>query len=155
MMTGDEVRVGIEWRGCVRRWEVDDVPVTAGELLERKGGAGEGIEAPLALDGSGEEDGFGSWCRGLLAGFLFWGQFGVGKGFDLILGKRCGFMEFYVVFRDLLEDEATLVGVGDERDVRLRRCAWGRVEMQDHVVREAGGEDERGAFNGEGHGGLE
>ena len=51
------------------------------------------------------------------------------------------------------EDEAALEGVGGEGNVGALGPA--SVEMEDEVVGEGGGEDERSAFDGEDDGGLE
>ena len=77
------------------------------------------------------------------------------EGFGIGVGELLGFGEFDVVVGGLLEDEAALEGVGDERDVWLGGSACGYVEVQHHGVGEAGGEDERSAFDGKGDGGLE
>jgi len=151
---GDEVRGWIESCGGIFGRKVDDVPVAAGKLLERQGGAGESVEAPLALDGAGEEDGagFGFGCGGF---GLLWGQLGVCESFGVGVGKLLGLGELDVVLRDLLEDEAALVGVSPEGDVGFGGGAGRRVEVQDHVVREAGGEDQWGTFDGQGDRGFQ
>ncbi len=64
-------------------------------------------------------------------------------------------MDFYVMLGGLVEDEAALVGVGYEGDVGLVWGAGRGVEVQDHVVREGGGEDQGRAFNGKDDGGFE
>ena len=64
-------------------------------------------------------------------------------------------MDGDVVFGVALQDEAAVVGVGDERNVGLVRSAGRGVQVQDEVVRERGGEDERSAFDGESDGGFD
>ena len=55
----------------------------------------------------------------------------------------------------LLDDEAALVGVGGERDVGLCGGTGRGVEMEEEIVCESGGKDERGAFDGDGGRGFE
>ena len=57
-LAGDEWAVGA---GVA----VGNLPIAAGKLLQRNGGAGEGVEAPLALDGAGQADGLGLRFGGL------------------------------------------------------------------------------------------
>jgi len=145
---------GVRISGCVGIGKVGDVPISTGELLQGQRRAGEGVEAPLTLDGAGEDDWLG---LGLGCGFLrlFGSEFGVGESFGVTRGKMFGLGELDVVFGGLLENEAALVGVRYEGNVGFGGCAGRCVEVQDHVVGEAGGEDQRGTFDGESDGGFQ
>jgi len=79
----------------------------------------------------------------------------VREGYGVGVWKPHGLWELDVVLGNLLEDEAALVGVCDEGYVGFGRCSGRCVEVQHHVVREAGGEDQWGAFDGQGDGGFQ
>jgi len=67
----------------------------------------------------------------------------------------CGFiLKWSVVWGRAVEDEATLIGVGGERDVGFGWCVGWSVEMQDKRMRVGGREDEWSAFDRKNDGGL-
>ena len=112
-----------------------------GMFCRWQGGAGEGVEAPGAGDGAG--DGVRRRLRRAVAAaaWLSGGSSAaVGSAFGVGI-ERSGF-----ACGSVGEDEAALVGVGGERDCR---CPAGAVEVEDEVVGEGGGEDERSAVDGE------
>ncbi len=111
----------------------DDLPVLAVSLLEGEGWAVEGVEAPVALDRAG--DGEVGRCV----------RFGRRRSEGFLVLERLA----SVGFRD---DEAAFEGIRGEGDVR-----WdaGAVDVEDKVMGEAGGEDEGGALEEQGHFGLQ
>ncbi len=130
----------------------DELPVLAGGVLEVEGGAGEGVEAPEAGDGAGDGGGFGG--SDFVGGLVGRGGFGLVFPviFLVIRGVREGFEGQGFAVGQVGEDEAALKGVGGERDFGLFA---GVVEVEDEVVGEGRGEDERSAFDGKDDGGLE
>ncbi len=74
-------------------------------------------------------------------------QAGIGAAY--IGGAAILFIPVLVVLLIFLQDKAAMIGVGFEGDVGLGGCAGRGVEMQDEIVGKVGGEDQRGALDGE------
>ncbi len=122
------------------------LPVPAGGVLKLEGGAGEGIESPLAFDGSGDHAGQG---RNLGCGWVWAGLRGRRlPGDDAFVGYRHHRKSFAVGGRR--DDQAAVVGVGGEGNVVIGRD----IQMEDEIVRERGREDQRCAIHLQHHGGL-
>ncbi len=145
---------------------LDDMPARAGKLLQRDGRAGEGVKAPAALDGAGDQHRLGlrgrgrsrrGWglCFGWLRGLVWlcgWGACRRGGGG--LRFEQLGIVQFAVMGGSLLQDQASLVGIGNEWDVGLGGRSGRRIQVQHDFMGEVGGEDQRRAFDGQYDGGF-
>jgi len=127
----------------------DNLPVSAGGVLEINDWAGEGVESPVAFDDAGYGVGAGDRVWGGLRGDggmvrCRLGPAGLGFGYGI---KREG-----LAVGRVGEDEASLIGV--RRDRNVSSGSWA-VEVEDEVVGEGGGEDQGRAFHWKGNAGFE
>jgi hypothetical protein len=110
----------------------DDLPVFVIDLLNVEGGPFKGVESPITAYGTSDDE--------------------IGAGADLHVGlcRCCVWVRLLKLLARLAlcNDKTAFKGVGREGNISRGACA---VEVQEEIVREAGGEDERRAYEQQRH----